>query len=101
MILGTTPGVEVGKQGGYYRVYSPTDPSQTADDMRRMLNDWCAKMDQLIQEFENEYEQSDTSAPAAELTLLVVLYQVSPASLVSWDTCSPEISTEPRADGAG
>jgi predicted transcriptional regulator len=53
-------------QGGYYHVYSPTDPSQIADEMQRMLNDWYAKMGQLIQEFENKYEQSETSAPAAE-----------------------------------
>jgi predicted transcriptional regulator len=53
-------------QGGYYHVYSPTDPSQIADEMQRMLNDWYAKMGQLIQEFENKYEQSETSAPTAE-----------------------------------
>jgi len=53
-------------QGGYYHVYSPTDPSQIADDMQRMLNDWYAKMGQLIQEFETKYEQSESSAPAAE-----------------------------------
>ncbi len=53
-------------QGGYYHVYSPTDPSHIAADMQRMLNDWYAKMGQLIQEFENKYEQSGTSAPAAE-----------------------------------
>ena len=53
-------------QGGYYHVYSPTDPSQIADDMQRMLNDWYAKMGQLIQEFENKYEQSEVSAPTAE-----------------------------------
>jgi predicted transcriptional regulator len=54
------------EQGGYYHVYSPTDPSQITDDMQRMLNDWYAKMGQLIQEFENKYEQFDSSAPAAE-----------------------------------
>jgi predicted transcriptional regulator len=53
-------------QGGYYHVYSPTDPSQIADEMQRMLNDWYAKMGQLIQEFENKYEQSDSSAPTVE-----------------------------------
>ena len=53
-------------QGGYYHVYSPTDPSQIADEMQRMLNDWYAKMGQLIQEFENKYEQSESSAPAVE-----------------------------------
>jgi predicted transcriptional regulator len=46
-------------QGGYYHVYSPTDPSQVADDMQRMLNDWYAKMDQLIGEFETKYEQAE------------------------------------------
>ena len=53
-------------QGGYYHVFRPTDPDEIADDMQRMLNDWYAKMGQLIQEFENKYEQSGTSAPAAE-----------------------------------
>jgi predicted transcriptional regulator len=53
-------------QGGYYHVYSPTDPSQIADEMQRMLNDWYAKMGQLIQEFENKYEQSESSAPTVE-----------------------------------
>ncbi|SDX07125.1 Predicted transcriptional regulator [Haloarcula vallismortis] len=53
-------------QGGYYHVYSPTDPSQIADEMQRMLNDWYAKMGQLIQEFENKYEQAESSAPTVE-----------------------------------
>jgi len=53
-------------QGGYYHVYSPADPSKIADDMQRLLNDWYAKMGQLIQEFETKYEQSETSAPTAE-----------------------------------
>ena len=45
--------------GGYYHVYSPTDPSQIADDMQRMLNDWYAKMGQLIGEFEEKYDESE------------------------------------------
>ena len=53
-------------QGGYYHVYLPTDPSQIADGMQRMLNDWYAKMGQLIQEFEEKYEQSAASAPAVD-----------------------------------
>ncbi|MGQ3330349.1 helix-turn-helix domain-containing protein [Halorubrum sp. FL23] len=53
-------------QGGYYHVYSPTDPSKIADDMQRLLNDWYAKMGQLIHEFEATYDQSETAAPAAE-----------------------------------
>ena len=52
-------------QGGYYHVYYPTDPSQIASDMQRRLNEWYAKMGQLIQEFENKYDHvSDSHAPA-------------------------------------
>jgi len=53
-------------QGGYYHVYSPTDPSKIADEMQRMLNDWYAKMGQLIQEFENKYEQSESATTPVE-----------------------------------
>jgi predicted transcriptional regulator len=52
--------------GGYYHVYMPTDPSKVADDMQRLLNDWYAKMGQLIQEFETKYEDQDPSTPSAE-----------------------------------
>ncbi|MGM0592334.1 MAG: helix-turn-helix domain-containing protein [Halobacteriota archaeon] len=54
------------EQGGYYHVYSPTDPSNIADNMQRLLNDWYAKMGQLIQEFEDKYDQSDAIAPSVE-----------------------------------
>mgnify|MGYP002761907926 FL=1 len=53
-------------QGGYYHVYSPTDPSKIADDMQRMLNDWYAKMGQLIQEFESKYDDTEPAAAPAE-----------------------------------
>ncbi|WP_284014835.1 helix-turn-helix domain-containing protein [Halobaculum litoreum] len=53
-------------QGGYYHVYRPTDPAQIADDMQRMLNDWYAKMGQLIGEFETKYQQYETETPPAE-----------------------------------
>ncbi len=43
--------------GGYCHVYHPTDASEVADDMRRTLNDWYAKMGQLIHEFEEKYEE--------------------------------------------
>jgi len=36
------------EQGGYYHVYYPTDPTQIANDIQRMLNGWYAKMGQLI-----------------------------------------------------
>jgi predicted transcriptional regulator len=53
-------------QGGYYHVYSPTDPTKIANDMQRMLNDWYAKMGQLIREFETKYDQTEATAPSTE-----------------------------------
>jgi len=54
-------------QGGYYHVYKPTDPADIADNMQRLLNDWYAKMGQLIQEFETKYEgEQDAGAPSVE-----------------------------------
>jgi len=53
-------------QGGYYHVYSPTDPSQITDEMQRTLNDWYAKVGQLIQEFEDKYEQHETPVSPVE-----------------------------------
>ena len=46
------------EQGGYYHVYSPTDPEQIAGDMQRLLNDWYAKMGQLISEFRTKYDDA-------------------------------------------
>jgi predicted transcriptional regulator len=43
------------EHGGYYHVYLPTDPDHVADDMQRMLNDWYAKMGQLIAQFRDKY----------------------------------------------
>ncbi|NEU57823.1 helix-turn-helix domain-containing protein [Halorussus sp. MSC15.2] len=50
------------EQGGYYHVYRPTDPDEVADDMQRMLNDWYAKMGQLVQEFRDKYDQQPVAA---------------------------------------
>ncbi|EMA59307.1 helix-turn-helix domain-containing protein [Halorubrum lipolyticum] len=52
-------------QGGYYHVYSPTDPEKITDEMQRMLNDWYAKMGQLIQEFEEKYDRSEAESATA------------------------------------
>jgi predicted transcriptional regulator len=45
------------EQGGYYHVFSPTDPDELADDMQRLLNDWYAQMGQLIHEFREKYRK--------------------------------------------
>jgi len=49
------------EQGGYYHVYHPTDPEEIADEMQRTLNDWYAKMGQLISEFRQKYESEITA----------------------------------------
>lgn len=53
-------------QGGYYHVYTTTDPAKIAKNMQRLLNDWYAKMGQLIQEFETKYEQNGPVPQSAE-----------------------------------
>jgi predicted transcriptional regulator len=53
-------------QGGYYHVFKPIDPAKIANDMQRLLNDWYAKMGQLIQEFETKYEEQNASAQSVE-----------------------------------
>lgn len=53
-------------QGGYYHVFRPTDPEVVADEMQRMLNDWYAKMGQLIGEFRTKYDTHDQPSAAAE-----------------------------------
>ena len=53
------------EQGGYYHVFRPTDADEVADDMQRMLNDWYAKMGQLIGEFREKYGEAVEEPPAA------------------------------------
>jgi predicted transcriptional regulator len=47
--------------GGYYHVFRPADPDAVADDMQRLLNDWYAKMGQLIGEFREKYEEPQSA----------------------------------------
>ncbi len=54
------------EHGGYYHVYKPADPAAIRGDMQRLLNDWYAKMGQLIQEFEDKYAEADETAVSAE-----------------------------------
>ena len=53
-------------QGGYYHVYYPTDPDTVTDEMQQMLNEWYAQMGQLIQEFENKYNDRIETPPEIE-----------------------------------
>ena len=54
------------EQGGYYHVFRPTDPDVVAEDLQRMLNDWYAKMGQLISEFRTKYDVPAADAQTAE-----------------------------------
>jgi predicted transcriptional regulator len=49
-------------QGGYYHVFTLTDPDEVADELNRMLNDWYAKMGQLIDQYREEYDQPAVAA---------------------------------------
>jgi predicted transcriptional regulator len=51
-------------QGGYYHVYRPRDSEAIAQEMQRTLNDWYAKMGQLIGEFERKYDDVEQRVPA-------------------------------------
>ena len=49
-----------GDGSSYYHVYEPRDPDAIADQMQRELNDYYAKMGQLIQEFRKKFgERAD------------------------------------------
>ena len=54
------------EQGGYYHVFRPADADEITDDMQRMLNDWYAKMGQLIGEFRKKYDQRQGKTVEAE-----------------------------------
>ncbi|MFW5905250.1 MAG: helix-turn-helix domain-containing protein [archaeon] len=42
-------------QGGYYHVYTITDPDSVADSMQQQLNDWYAQIGYLIGRFREKY----------------------------------------------
>ena len=52
--------------GGYYHVYRLRDADEVAREMQRTLNDWYAKMGQLIGEFEDKYSEDPQPAAPAE-----------------------------------
>lgn len=53
-------------QGGYYHVYRPVDADQIADEMQRLLNDWYARMGQLIGEFRSKYAETESTTATAD-----------------------------------
>jgi predicted transcriptional regulator len=49
------------EDGGYYHVYEPVDADEVTADLQRMLDDWYALMDRLIDEFEAKYTERDAA----------------------------------------
>ncbi len=49
--------------GGYYHVYQTASADEIAEEMQRLLNDWYAKMGQLIVEFRERYDTSSEPVP--------------------------------------
>lgn len=60
---------QVSQEGGsYYHVFAPRDADEIADEMQRTLNDFYAKMGQLIAEFREKYDETaDDAAPEPPL----------------------------------
>ncbi|WP_224335907.1 helix-turn-helix domain-containing protein [Haloprofundus halobius] len=54
------------EQGGYYHVYRPRNADEIAQEMQRMLNDWYAKIGQLIGEFDEKYAEEPPRTPLVE-----------------------------------
>lgn len=54
------------EDGGYYHVFHTADADEIADEMQRTLNDWYAKIGQLIQEFREEYSGAEESPSTIE-----------------------------------
>lgn len=52
--------------GSYYHVFSPRDADEIADAMQRTLNDFYAKMGQLIAEFRDKYDDADETEETVE-----------------------------------
>ncbi|MEZ3118007.1 helix-turn-helix domain-containing protein [Halobaculum sp. MBLA0147] len=44
-------------QGGYYHVFTLTNPDEVADELNRMLNDWYAQVGQLINRYRDEFDE--------------------------------------------
>jgi len=41
--------------GGYYYTYKALSPPEVADDMERILREWCVKVRNTIEEFRSKY----------------------------------------------
>lgn len=49
--------------GGYYHVFEPVEAKEVVSALHHDLNEWYAKMDRLIDEFEQKYGGQATTPP--------------------------------------
>jgi predicted transcriptional regulator len=56
------------EDGGYYHVFVPAEADVVADRLQRTLNDWYAKMGQLIEEFREKYDDADSKQAGEAVT---------------------------------
>jgi predicted transcriptional regulator len=54
------------EHGGYYHVYRPVDPETVADEMAALVDEWTAKMTELVTEFREAYGERVTVETVAE-----------------------------------
>lgn len=54
------------EHGGYYHVYRPVDPETVADEMATLVDEWSAKMAELVGEFREQYGERVTVETVAE-----------------------------------
>jgi len=47
--------------GGYYHSYRARAPDEIADDMLRIMNEWCVQTGELIHEFRDKYGEGSAA----------------------------------------
>lgn len=52
--------------GGYYHVYRPLDPDEVAAEMTALIDQWHAKMSDLVTEFRDQYGDRVSADPMPE-----------------------------------
>ncbi len=45
------------KDGGYYYTYHPNEPERIYKEMKRCINEWCSKMNNLLEEFNSTFQK--------------------------------------------
>ena len=54
------------ENGGYYHVFEQVAADEIADDLQRLLNDWYATVDRLIDDYREKYDEATITAASIE-----------------------------------